>query len=127
MDLLYISPQAAKELTNYCDGNLLKEVTEHFARNAKVYEKDNNSHPSRWWVITDYINDNTIDYRKKMAVILSFAAIGGFITIGDKTDMGDVNVLNILKSAKNISDSDYDYFIKAFYDFSQGKGVKFTL
>ena len=127
MDLLYISPQVAKELTNYCDGNLLKEVTEHFARNAKVYEKDSNSHPSRWWVITDYINDNTIDYRKKMAVILSFAAIGGFITIGDKTDMGDVNVLNILKSAKNISDSDYDYFIKAFYDFSQGKGVKFTL
>ena len=41
MDLLYISPQVAKELSNYCDGNLLKEVTEHFARNAKVYEKDN--------------------------------------------------------------------------------------
>lgn len=126
MDILYISPKVARELTNYCESNLLLEVTEHFSQNAKVIEKDNNSHPSRWWVITDYINDESIDYRKKMSVILSFAAIGGFVQIGDRMEQGDINVLNMLRDTNNISEVDFDYFVEAFYNFSHNNGVKFT-
>lgn len=40
--------------------------------------------------------------------------------------MGDVEVLNMLRDTKNISDEDFDYFIDAFYNFSNGNGVKFT-
>ncbi len=127
MDILYITPRAAHQLTAYCESNLLIEVTEHFAKNAVIIAKDNDSRPSKWWNITDYIKDNSIEYRKKMAVILSFAAIGGFVTIGDMTKMGDVEVLNMLRDTKNISEEDFDYFIEAFYNFSHGNGVKFTL
>ena len=126
MDILYITPSAAHELTNYCESDLLIEVTEHFARNALIIAKDNNSRPSKWWNITDYIKDDSIAFRKKMAVILSFAAIGGFVTIEDITRMGDVEVLNMLRDTKNISDEDFDYFINAFYNFSNGNGAKFT-
>ena len=127
MDILYITPSAAHELTKYCESELLIKVTEHFAKNAVIIAKDNNSRPSKWWDITDYIKDDSIAYRKKMSVILSFAAIGGFVTIGDMTKMGDVDVLNMLRDTKNISEEDFDYFIEAFYNFSQGNGVKFTL
>ena len=126
MDILYITPSAAHELTNYCDSDLLIEVTEHFARNALIIAKDNDSRPPKWWNITDYIKDDSIAFRKKMAVILSFAAIGGFVTIEDMTKMGDVEVLNMLRDTKNISDEDFDFFIDAFYNFSKGNGVKFT-
>ena len=127
MDLLYITPSSAHELTNYCESDLLIEVMEHFLKNAKIIVKGNNSKPTRWWIITDYITDDTISYRKKMSVILSFAAIGGFITIDDATKIGDVEVLNMLKETNNISEEDYDYFVEAFYNFSQGNGIKFTL
>lgn len=126
MDILYITPSAARELTNYCESDLLIEVTEHFAKNAVIIAKDNSSKPSKWWDITNYIKDDSIAYRKKISVILSFAAIGGFITIGNETKMGDVEVLNMLRDTKNISDEDFDFFVDAFYNFSKGIGVKFT-
>lgn len=126
MDTLYISPSAEYELTKYCESNLLVEVMEHFAANAVIITRDSDSQPSRWWVITDYIKDNTIDCRKKLSVILSFAAIGGFVQIGDRMAVGDVNVLCMLKETSNISEENFDFFIDAFFNFSQGNGVKFS-
>ena len=78
MDILYITPRAAHQLTAYCESNLLIEVTEHFAKNAVIIAKDNDSRPSKWWDITDYIKDDSIAYRNKMAVILSFARLHNF-------------------------------------------------
>ena len=46
--------------------------------------------------------------------------------IGERIEQGDVNVLNMLRDSDNISEEDYDFFIEAFYNFSQGNGVKFT-
>ena len=127
MDILYISPTVASELGHYCESSLLIEVMEHFAKNAIIITKDNNSRPSRWWVVTDYINDETIEFRKKISVILSFAAIGGFVQIGERMEQGDVNVLNMLRDSDKISEEDFDFFIEAFYNFSQGNGVRFTI
>ena len=127
MDILYLSEKASIELTQYCENDLILKVLEHFAMKAKIIPQDNGSRPSRWWIITDYLNDNTIDYRKKIAVILSFAAIGGFVQIGERIEHGDVNVLNMLRDIKKISETDFDYFITAFYNFSQGNGVKFSI
>lgn len=126
MDILYISPQTARELTMYCESDLLIEVMGHFAQNAKVIEKDNETHPSRWWIVTDYISNQTIESRKKLAVILSFARIGGFVQIGERQELGDVNVLCMLRDLHYISDADFDYFVEAFFNFSQGNGVKFS-
>lgn len=125
MDILYLSPQASHELTQYCESELLLHVLEHFANNGKIVEKKNEEQPSRWWIITDYIYNGTINSRNKIAVILSLAAIGGVIQIYNRQETGDVNVLNMLKEFAYISDEDYDYFIEAFFNFSQGKGVKF--
>ena len=127
MDILYISPKAGNDLTKYCESSLLIEVLEHFAKNAIIIAKDNNSHPSRWWVITDYINDETIDLRKKISVILAFAAIGGFVQIGDRIEQGNVNTLNMFRDGQYVSGEDYDFFIETFYNFSRGEGVKFSL
>lgn len=126
MDILFISPKTGRELTQYCESELLIEVMEHFANNGNIVEKKDSEHPNRWWVITDFISNNTIDNRKKFSVILSFAAIGGFIQVGERKEFGDVNVLNMLKDLYYISDNDYDFFVEAFYNFSQGKGVKFS-
>lgn len=126
MDVLYISPKTGTELTRYCESELLIEVMEHFANNGEVIEKNDGETPSRWWIITDYISNYTIDNRKKFSVILSFARIGGVVQIGDRQEVGDVNVLCMLKELYYISDNDFDYFIEAFCNFSQGNGVKFS-
>ena len=126
MDKLYLSPQAASKLTKFCESDLIKEITAHFAKNAPIFARDNDSSPSRLWVVTDFVADDTIDQRKKVSVILSYAAIGGFVQIGERTEMGDVNVLIMLKETNNISEAVFDYFIEAFYNFSHGNGQKFT-
>lgn len=125
MDILYLSPQASHELTQYCESELLLSVLEHFANNGKIVEMKNEEQPSRWWIITDYITNNTIDYRNKLSVILSLARIGGIIQINNRQEVGDVNVLSMLKELAYISEDDFNYFVEAFFNFSQGKVVKF--
>ena len=127
MDILYLSTEASHKLTQYCESELLLYVLEHFAKNGKIVEKKNETQPSCWWIISNYISNNTINSRNKIAVILSLAAIGGVIQIYNRQEIGDVNVLNMLKDFAYISDEDYDYFIESFYHFSQGNGVKFTM
>lgn len=126
MDILYLSPQASHDLTHYCESELILFVLKHFALNGKIIEKKDDEQPSRWWIITDYITNNTIDSRNKLAVILSLARIGGIIQISNRQEVGDVNVLCMLKELAYISEEDFDYFVEAFFNFSQGKGVKFT-
>lgn len=125
MDILYISQQAKKDLEQYCNQELIDFVIDHFGKNDKIIEKKDNEKPSRWWVITDYISDNTIDSRKKLSVILSFGAIGGILQIDNRQCFGDVCVLNMLKELELISDEDFTYFVDAFFKFSKGDGEKF--
>lgn len=125
MDILYLSPKASHELTQYCESELILFVLEHFSINGKIIEKKDDEQPSRWWIITDYITNKTIDYRNKLSVILSFARIGGIIQINNRQEFGDVNVLCMLKELAYITEDDFDYFVEAFFNFSQGKGVKF--
>lgn len=125
MDILYLSPQASHELTQYCESELILFVLEHFSINGKIIEKKDDEQPSRWWIITDYITNKTIDYRNKLSVILSFARIGGIIQINNRQEVGDVNVLCMLKELAYITEDDFDYFVEAFFNFSRGKGVKF--
>ncbi len=42
-------------------------------------------------------------------------------------ERGDINVLNMLKDNSFVSDEEFEYYLESFYNFSQGKGVKFTL
>lgn len=125
MDILYLSPKASHELTQYCESELILFVLEHFSINGKIIEKKDDEQPSRWWIITDYITNKTINYRNKLSVILSFARIGGIIQINNRQEVGDVNVLCMLKELAYITEDDFDYFVEAFFNFSQGKGVKF--
>ena len=126
MDILYISPQSINEITRYCKKELVISVINHFAQNGKIIENKNQTHPNRWWIITDYIKNSTIASRKKLSVILSLAAIGGIIQTGVRQETGDVNVLNMLHKLSYISESDYQYFIDSFYEISQGRDLKFS-
>lgn len=126
MDILYISPQASHELTALCERSLIVEVLEHFEKVGKIIETEQGGdRPSRLWIITDYISNYTIDSKKKLAVILSFTAIGGMIQIQDRQEIGNVNVLCMLKDLYYISEEDFDYFVDAFFKISDGNGVKF--
>lgn len=126
MDVLYISPQASKELTTYCESNLVTDVLQHFAEYGKtITTKEGYDKPSRLWIITDYVSNETIDRRKKLAVMLSFAAIGGVVQIQDKEVIGQTNLICMLKELCYISEDEFDYFVDAFFNFSNGNGVKF--
>lgn len=126
MDILYISPQASHELTVFCEPSLIVEVLEHFGEGGKIIATEQGGDkPSRLWIITDYISNHTIASKKKLAVILSFAAIGGVIQIQDRQEFGNVRVLCMLKDLYYISEDDFDYFVDAFFNFSNGKCIKF--
>lgn len=127
MDVFYLSPKASHALTQYCESELILHVLEDFAINGKIIETQDNEQPSRLWIITVYITNNTINYRNKLAVILSFARYAGTVQINNRQELGDVNVLCMLKELAYISEDDFDYFVEAFFKFSQGKGVKFSL
>lgn len=126
MDILYISPETTKKLAEYCEDNLIFEVLDDFKKKGQIIDKNDGDRPSKSWIITNYIIDNTIDSRKKLSVILSFSAIGGFIQIGDRIEFGDVNTLCMLRETNNISDEDFDFFVETFNNFSHGNGVRFS-
>lgn len=127
MDILYISPKAQKELSLYCDEKLVTEVINHFTTKGTIVANYDDTKRCLW-IVTDYIQEDTIERKKKLSVILSLAAVCGcgIIQIGNRQALGDVNVLCMLKDLKYISEEDFDYFVEAFFNFSQGKGVKFT-
>lgn len=127
MDILYISQQAKKALGQYCDEELLNFVITHFVGNGNLIEMQDHNPTSCRWIITDYITNHTIDSRNKLSVILSMAATGVTIQIGDRQEFGDVNVLYMLKELYYITDEDFDYFVEAFCNFSRGEGVKFLM
>ena len=126
MDILYISPETKEKLYCYCDENLVTKVLNHFATKGIIVSQNNDKSPNRTWIVSDYLKEDTIERKKKLAVILSLAAIAGIIQIDDRQEMGNVNVLCMLKKLNYISEEDFEYFVEAFFKFSQGNGVKFT-
>lgn len=127
MDILYLTPQTINELAIYCERELITKVLEHFRNYGEIVIKGNDEKPSRWWDISSYISNHTIDSKHKLAVILSLARIGGFIQIGKRQEVGEVNTMCMLKDMGYISESDFEYFIKSFYNFTTGNKIKFSL
>ncbi len=127
MDILYFSTEVYYELTKYCSIALIIKVLSCFGNCAIIRNQDDGNKPSRWWTITNFIKDDSIMQREKLSVILSFAAIGGVVSIEDRMETGDVNVLNMLKDTKNVSDEDYNYFIDCFWNFSHNCGKVFSI
>lgn len=74
MDTLFISNETQKSLLEYCSEELITEVLGHFAKKGEIVVNDTFEKPIRgfltadYWVITDYIKDDTIEYRKKATV-----------------------------------------------------------
>ena len=126
MDILYITDETKQELLNYCEQSLIDYVFDDFRRIGKIIERTAGM-PSKWWVIDDFVCDKTIEDRCKYAVILSLAAIGGFIQINGMQYVGDVKVLNKLKEQHVISEEDFDWLVEMFFDISNDKLLKFSL
>lgn len=127
-DILYITEKTKNELLQYCEEDLVNSVFEDFSRNRKIIVKKKDETPSRYWIITNYINANTkISKKCKLAVILSMSAIGGFIQIGEECVTSWVKVLQLMKRMSLIDDSEMGYFIGAFTKLAPDQGVIFTL
>ena len=127
MDILYLTNQTKEELLKYCEQSLIDYVFNDFSLTGKIINKSDGEKPSRWWIITDYVTTNRIEAGKKFAVILSLAAIAGFVQIGDRCERGDVNVICMFQQLGFISEEDFDYFTEHFFNYSQGKQEKFSL
>lgn len=127
MDILYLTNQTKEELLKYCEQSLIDYVFNDFSLTGKIINNSDGEKPSRWWIITDYVTTNRIEAGKKFAVILSLAAIAGFVQIGDRCERGDVNVICMFQQLGFISEEDFDYFTEHFFNYSQGKRERFSL
>ena len=127
MDILYLTNQTKEELLKYCEQSLIDYVFNDFSLTGKIINNSDGEKTSRWWIITDYVTTNRIEAVKKFAVILSLAAIAGFVQIGDRCERGDVNVICMFQQLGFISEEDFDYFTEHFFNYSQGKQEKFSL
>ena len=127
MDILYLTNQRKEELLKYCEQSLIDYVFNDFSLTGKIINNSDGEKTSRWWIITDYVTTNRIEAVKKFAVILSLAAIAGFVQIGDRCERGDVNVICMFQQLGFISEEDFDYFTEHFFNYSQGKQEKFSL
>ncbi len=127
MDILYITPQTKEQLLDYCEIDLIDTVLNHFGSVSRIQLQKDGMTPSRYWIITDYITNQTINSRTKLSVILSLAAIGGVIEINGRQECGDVNVLNMLNELFYISEEDFDFFMDFFSDYSHSIKKKFSL
>lgn len=126
-DILYISNEIKECLLEYCTEDLLNFVFEDFGRNHEIVERDERP-PMATWVIDNYINEHPINDRKKiLAVILSFAAIHGVVQLRGNNYQGDAVLLSALRDNGLISEEEEEFFIASFFDFSQGRNIKFTL
>ena len=127
MDILYLTNQTKEELLKYCEQSLIDYVFNDFSLTGKIINNSDGEKTSRWWIITDYVTTNRIEAGKKFAVILSLAAIAGFVQIGDRCEHGNVNVICMFQQLGFISEEDFDYFTEHFFNYSQGKQEKFSL
>ena len=126
-DILYISNYIKENLLKYCTEDLINYVLEDFGRNHEIVER-NEKPPFATWVIDNYINERPINNRRKiLAVILSFAALDGVVRLRGINCQGDVPLLCALRDNRLISEEDREFFIASFFNFSQGRGNRFTL
>lgn len=116
-----------EKMCEYCSQELIDWVFNDFInQGGKIIYEENDQKPSRWWIITDYVNNTTIDKIKKLAVILSFGATGGFVQIEQETQLGDAPIVLMLKNRSLINEDELSMFVEFFYDKSHGSSKKFT-
>jgi hypothetical protein len=126
MDILYITPEIKQEMLKYCEQELIDFVFDNFVEQGGniIIKKDG---PSRWWIITDYIKNTSIEKFQKLAVILSFSAVAGIVQIGEFQSCGDTSILLLLKKLNLINEEESNMFAEFFYNIRQGKDVKFMV
>ncbi len=126
-DILYITEFTIRKMYELCDVDLVKKTLCHFHQVGEIVIKNDNEKPSKWWIITNYITNNTIEERHLLSVILSFAHVGGYIQINERIELGYEKVLEMLKGMYYISDYEYDYFLEIYSKLKNGEKIKFTL
>lgn len=127
-DALYVTEKEKECMLKYCEIDLIENVIEQFSHFGEIVVREEGERPSRFWVVSYFINNHTFIDRQKLAVILSFAAANaGIVQINEHFAMGDMPVLFMLKKLNLITEDDYYYFVDSFFFLSQGNGVKFKL
>ena len=94
-----------------------------FSKYAVIVKKEENHHPSRIWVISDYIRNNSIDIINKMNVVLSFIHSGGIIKIDENTYLDSSNPLSVVKKLGIIDDIQLELLNNPwfYYNYMQKK------
>ena len=104
MDILYITQSVEDRIKEFCSEELINYVLKDFNKYAVIVKKEENQHPSRIWVISDYIRNNSIDIINKMNVVLSFIYSGGIIQIDEDIFNDSSNPLAVVKKLGIIDD-----------------------
>lgn len=128
MDILYITTETKQQMLKYCEQELIDFVFDDFIeQGGKIITKEDNQLPSRWWIITDYINSTSIEKMQKLAVVLSFSAVAVVIQIEYYKSYGDVAILQLLTNLNIINEKESEIFTKFFYNIRQGNKCKFSI
>ena len=117
-DIIYISDELILKIKEYCSDRLLSEVFESFEKNATVVVKKDGETPSKFWSLTRFIADDTIDIMNKLNVILSFIQSGGTIEYQDKKYFDIVNIVAILKQQGLINDDQLSKLMEPWFQFN---------
>lgn len=117
-DIIYISDELIMKIKEYCSDVLLSEVFESFEKNAPVVVKKDGERPSKFWSLTQFIVDDTIDIMNKLNVILSFIQSGGIIEYQDKKYFDIVNIVAILKQQGIINDDQLSKLMEPWFQFN---------
>lgn len=117
-DIIYISDVLILKIKEYCSDALLSEVFESFGKNAPVVVKKDGESPSKFWSLTQFIADDTIDIMNKLNVILSFIQSGGIIEYQDKKYFDIVNIAAILKQQGIINDYQLSKLMEPWFQFN---------
>lgn len=128
MDILYITNEVESKMKLFCADELLQAVFDDFSKNAEIIKKEEVQKPSKMWIVSDYINNNSIDIINKMNVILSFIACGGIVQIDNIPYLDVSNPLAIIKQKGLINDVQLETLNDPwFYYYSLKKQPHFTL
>lgn len=128
MDVLYITQEVEDRIKEFCSDELVAYVFNDFKKNAAIIRQNDTQKPSKIWVVSDYINNHSINIIPKMNVILSFIESGGIIQIDGISYFDTSNPLAIVRQRKLINDEQLEILNNPWFYYHYKKiSPHFTL
>lgn len=127
MDVLYITQEVEDRIKEFCSGESVAYVFDGFKKNDTTNRKNDTQNPSRIWVVSDYINNHSINIIPKMNVILSFIVSGGMMQIDGISYFNTSNPLAVVRQRNLINDKQLEILNNPWFYYHYKTPPHFTL